>query len=75
MNDRETPVSVPQLVREFQTRLMAFVRGEDMEWATYGRAERLYNVTDEFQATTMASELRIRCDLINKLVLDPANGA
>lgn len=46
-----------------------------MAWPTYGRNKRIYNITDGFEAAIMPLELRERCDLLNRVVLEPANGA
>ncbi|KAH6630678.1 Alpha/Beta hydrolase protein [Chaetomium sp. MPI-SDFR-AT-0129] len=75
VDDQLTPVSDPQLVEPFQTKLLAFLHGEDPEWPLYGDDERLFNITDSFEATTLPDSLRARCDLVNKLVFDPVNGA
>ncbi|UNI16019.1 hypothetical protein JDV02_002496 [Purpureocillium takamizusanense] len=76
VDEEQTPVNDPELVLAFQSKLLALVRGEDLAWPAYGADKRMYNVTEErFEATTMPAELRARCDLVNKLVLDRANGA
>lgn len=68
-------MSDPQLVEPFQRKLLAFLHGEDPEWPVYGDDERLFNITDSFEATTLPDSLKARCELVNRLVFDPANGA
>ncbi|GJN83953.1 hypothetical protein PLIIFM63780_007504 [Purpureocillium lilacinum] len=75
VDEEQTPVNDPELVLAFQTKLLALVRGEDVAWPAYGADKRMYNVTERFEATTMPAELRARCDLLNRSVLDQANGA
>lgn len=75
VDEEQTPVNDPELVLAFQTKLLALVRGEDLAWPAYGADKRMYNVTERFEATTMPAELRARCDLLNRSVLDQANGA
>ncbi|KAH6627988.1 Alpha/Beta hydrolase protein [Chaetomium tenue] len=75
VDQEQTPVEYPELALAFQAKLLALVRGEDMEWPVYGADQHLYNITDSFEATELPDKFRERCELIQRLVLDPANGA
>lgn len=46
-----------------------------MDWPVWGSVKEMYNITDEFEGTTLPRKLMKRCDLLNQLILDPANGA
>ncbi|KAH6854598.1 Alpha/Beta hydrolase protein [Chaetomium sp. MPI-CAGE-AT-0009] len=75
VDPEQTPVDDPALALAFQAKLLALVRGEDMEWPVYGAGQRIFNITDSFEATDLPDKLRERCELVHRLVLDPANGA
>ena len=75
VDGKQTPVSDPELALAFQAKLLALVHGEDMAWPAYGRGKHMYNITGGFEATAMPLELRERCDMLNRFVFDPANGA
>lgn len=63
------------LAREFQTKLLDFVHGNDVAWPLYGSDKNIFNITDRFEEATWGPDLTKRCDTINRFVLDPANGA
>jgi hypothetical protein len=76
VDNKQTPVSDPELALAFQAKLLALVHGEDMAWPVYGRDKHMYNITGGgFEATTMPPELRERCGMLNRFVFDPTNGA
>ena len=75
IDQEQTPVNHPELAFAFQAKLLALVRGEDMEWPVYGVGQNIYNITNSFEATKLPDKLRERCELVHRLVLDPANGA
>lgn len=75
VDQKETPVGDPELALVFQAKLLALVRGEHMAWPAYGRRKRMYNITGTFEATTMPTQLRERCEMLNAFVLDPGNAA
>lgn len=75
VDQEQTPVGDPELAFAFQAKLLALVRGEDLEWPVYGADQHIYNITDSFEATELPDKFRERCELVQRLVLDPANGA
>ncbi|KAI9155470.1 lipase [Paramyrothecium foliicola] len=70
-----TPVADPALSREFQTRLLDFVHGREVDWPLYGARQRIYNITEAFETAELPARLRKRCDVLNGALLDPGNGA
>lgn len=74
-NENITPVNDTDLVNGFQRRLLKFVNGQKLDWPAWGSAKGMYNITESFEATTLPEKLRHRCDLLNKFILDPVNGA
>ncbi|KID80417.1 Carboxylesterase, type B, partial [Metarhizium brunneum ARSEF 3297] len=74
-NEDIAPVNNTELVNGFQRRLLNFVNGQKMDWPVWGSVKEMYNITDEFEGTTLPRKLMKRCDLLNQLILDPANGA
>lgn len=75
MNQEWTPVDYPDVAREYQSKLLDFIHGRELDWPMYGNEKKMYNVSSGFDEVAMTEELQERCDLINELVLDPANGA
>lgn len=75
VDQESTPVEDVALAREFQTKLLQFVQGKDLDWPLYGAENAMYNITDEFEETKLPLELRRRCDALNGFVMDAANGA
>lgn len=76
VDEEQTPLGdqVPT-ARQFQTKLLDFIHGKDVEWPVFGERKEMFNITaDGFEATLMPDELQERCNAINHLVLDPANG-
>ena len=65
----------PDVAREYQSKLLDFIHGEEMDWPVYGSEKKMYNVSSRFDEMVMPKELQERCDLINEIVLDPVNGA
>lgn len=64
------------IAREFQTKLLDFVYGKEVDWPVFGDGMDMFNITaDGFEATRLPAELGERCDIINSFVMDPANGA
>ena len=70
-----TAVNNTGLVNGFQRRLIAFVNGQKLDWPAWSSAKSMYNITERFKVTTLPKTLADRCDLLNKFILDPANGA
>ncbi|CAG9988634.1 unnamed protein product [Clonostachys byssicola] len=77
VDEEQTPLGEEGvgLAREFQTKLLDFVHGDDVAWPLYGSEKNILNITDRFEETTWGPDLTKRCDTINRFVLDPANGA
>jgi carboxylesterase type B len=77
VDEEQTPLGEEGvgLAREFQTKLLDFVHGDDVAWPLYGPEKNIFNITDRFEEATWAPDLTKRCDTINRFVLDPANGA
>lgn len=76
VDEEQTPLGdqVP-IARQFQTKLLDFIHGKNVEWPVFGERKEMFNITNAgFEATVMPEELQERCDTINQLVLDPANG-
>ncbi|CAM1506186.1 Fc.00g058270.m01.CDS01 [Cosmosporella sp. VM-42] len=70
-----TPVPDPTLAYEFQRRLLQFVHGKEIPWHKYTEQETITNITDTgFNAAKLSEDLKDRCEMINKVVLDPRNG-
>ena len=70
-----TPVPNRDIAFDFQDRLIRFINGRDCDWPIYGKEERMYNITTNgFEADSFAGKLKERCDVINKILLDPNNG-
>jgi hypothetical protein len=55
--------------------LLQFIHERDLKWPLYGAAQRLYNITTDFEVAELPVQLRRRCETINKFIMDPANGA
>ncbi|KAK2593461.1 hypothetical protein QQS21_008834 [Conoideocrella luteorostrata] len=71
----KVPANETRLVDGFQRRLIDFVHGQKLDWPSWGASKHLYSVTDDFGATRLPEKMRQRCDALNKLILDPENGA
>lgn len=76
INQTYTPVELPDLAVAFQMRLLNFVARKQMaDWPDYGQAQQLFNITaDGFETTTLLESLRVRCEAVNRALLDPSNG-
>lgn len=75
MNQEWTPVDYPQVAREYQSKILDFVHGLEVDWPVYGKERKMFNVSSKFGEMMLPKDRQERCDLINELVLDPANGA
>jgi len=73
-----TPVPNVSVALEFQDRLVAFVNGKLRGWPSYGpygNHERMFNITEVgFEMDDFSGRFKERCDIINGVLLDPANG-
>ena len=68
-------MSNPELVPEFQERLLKFVHGTEIDWPVYGDGQEIINITVAgFERTGLPENLKNRCELLNDIFLDPVNG-
>lgn len=63
-----------EMARQFQNELLRFIHDQDMQWPVWGSDKQMVNMTDTIEATNMLSVLEERCEKLNRLELDPANG-
>ncbi|KAF2185571.1 putative lipase 2 [Zopfia rhizophila CBS 207.26] len=71
-----TPVADPSLALEFRQRVLKFVHGAGISRPVYGTTQNIFNVADNgFESTPLLAVLKSLCEMINKVVLDRANGA
>lgn len=65
----------PELVPALQTALLKFVYGKEPKWPVYGKEHRIFNISSEgYLDTPLPGKLKERCDILNDIFLDPANG-
>lgn len=76
MDQETTPVEMPDDARAFQKNLLEFLHGREIDWSAYGCKKQITNVTlGGYDSVELPAELEARCDMINRVVRDPANGA
>ncbi|KAK4119128.1 putative lipase 2 [Parathielavia appendiculata] len=74
--DQETtPAEDVQATVVFRKNLLNFLYGCRIDWPHYGRDKKITNVTaTEFDTMPLPADLDARCQKVNKMVLDLANG-
>ena len=76
VDQETTPVEKPDDARAFQKNLLEFLHGRETNWPIYGPENRIVNVTSGgYDNVKLPAELDARCEMINRVVRDPANGA
>jgi hypothetical protein len=74
-NQETTPVEDIEQARSFQRTLLAFLRGDEIEWPVTAKDKWITNVTfGAFDNVVLPADLGRRCEMVNCIVLDPANG-
>ncbi|GAB1316947.1 Carboxylic ester hydrolase [Madurella fahalii] len=74
-NQTMTPVEDMNAARTFQRNLLRFLHGYELPWPVYGAGKRITNITTGgFEDILLAADLRARCEMVNRVVLDPRNG-
>ena len=74
-NQETTPVDNIQDTITSRKNLLRFLHGRPFHWPYYGLEKQVTNITAAgFRAVTLPTNLESRYGLINKVVLDPANG-
>lgn len=64
------------LAKTLQRNLLAFLQGRDFPWSRYGAEKSIVNITEAgFQELSLPEDLRRRCEMINRVISDPENGA
>jgi hypothetical protein len=75
VNQETTPVESIDDARAYQTNLLRFLYGRELDWPIYDAERKIVNITaTEFEHLLLPADLRARCDMINRVVLDSANG-
>ena len=75
VDQETTPVEDIDAARAFQRNLLAFLYGQDFPWPKYGAAREIMNITDTgFEEATLPADLHARCEMVNRVILDPGNG-
>lgn len=70
-----TPVEDIEDARRLQKNMLSFLYGREFDWPRYGEDRQITNITaTEFETLALPTELDTRCQMVNELVLDPANG-
>ena len=55
--------------------MLQFVHGKEIPWPKYAKRETITNITETgFRGVKLSDDLKARCEMINKVVLDPLNG-
>jgi hypothetical protein len=76
VDQETTPVEDIDQAKAFQRSLLRFVKGDSIGWPIYGASKQIENITTGgYETVKLPEELKARCDMINQVVLDPANGA
>ncbi|KAL2106177.1 hypothetical protein VUR80DRAFT_7098 [Thermomyces stellatus] len=76
VDQETTPVERPEDARAFQRNVLAFLHGREIDWPVYGSEKRVMNITsDGYNNVELPAELDTRCEMVNRVVRDPANGA
>lgn len=75
LNQTMTPVEDVNAARVLQKDLLRFLHGREFPWPAYGREKRITNFTASgFGDVPLPTDLRARCEMVNRVVLDPRNG-
>ncbi|KAK0625939.1 carboxyl ester lipase [Immersiella caudata] len=70
-----TPVGDIDAARTAQKFLISFVHGKEFPWPAYGEGKQITNITAAgFEGVELPEDLRARCEMINRVVMDPKNG-
>ena len=55
--------------------MLGFLRGRGFPWPKYGTSRQIANITGSgLETTVLPADLHARCDMINRVILDPSNG-
>jgi len=74
-NQTTTPVDDVNAARTSQRFLLNFLYGREFPWPVYGEVNRITNITDAgSENASLPLDLEARCEMINRLLLDPDNG-
>ena len=70
-----TPVVDVNAARAAQKLLLSFLHGEEFPWPVYGEGKEITNITASgFESVRLPADLEARCEMINRVILDPDNG-
>jgi hypothetical protein len=74
VDQKTTPVERVEDARAYQRNMMSFLYSREIKWPHYGSRE-LTNITaGGFENVLLPQDLSARCQMINEVLLDPANG-
>ncbi len=76
MDQSTTPVESVDDARVYQRNLLNFLHQRPIGWPIYGTREQITNITsNNFKKVLLPADLRARCDMVNRVTVDPGNGA
>ncbi|KAK3314251.1 putative lipase 2 [Apodospora peruviana] len=75
VDQNTTPVEDIEVAKAFQRNLLWFINGRKMDWPVDGGDKQFINVTAiGFETGSVLAALQARCEMINRVLLNPANG-
>lgn len=70
-----TPVMDANAAKAAQKHLLGFLYGEEFPWPVYAEGREIPNITSSgFESVRLPADLEARCEMINRVILDPDNG-
>ncbi|KAK4442551.1 lipase 1 [Podospora aff. communis PSN243] len=70
-----TPVGDVEAARAAQRYLLNFLHGRNFPWPVFGEGKQITNITAAgFEHVALGEDLKARCEMINRLVMDPKSG-